>query len=140
MTVEVKLYVSTLGDHMPEFSYDPNLKLRIIVDESLNPGQQIAQSLHAAIEYIYKYPEDSLDWHHYSNSVIILSTSIDNINALIQRCILKKIDYSCFHEPGLDNRLTAICIEPCAESRVLTSNLRLALKDYQGKVNNGNIA
>jgi hypothetical protein len=125
---------------MPEFSHDPNLKLRIIVDESLSPGQQIAQSLHAAIEYIYQHPEDSLFWHNYSNSVIILSTNIDNINALIQKCALEKIDYSCFHEPGLDNRLTAICIEPCIESRRLTSNFRLALKDYQGKVNNGNIA
>jgi hypothetical protein len=114
-----------VADH----SYDPNWKLRIVVDETLAPGQQVAQALHAAIEFLFEHPELSTVWHNLSNSVVAMNCSSEELHALISRCEQKEAQYSVFREPDMDHRLTAVCIEPTRTGKKLTSNYKLAMRD-----------
>ena len=108
---------------MSEHSHDRDWKLRIIVDAHLSTGQQVAQSLHAAIEFTQEHPQKTRHWHRVSNSIICMASQ--DIEAFHRKCLEKGIIHSCFYEPDMDNRLTAIALEPTAESRKLTSSLPL---------------
>jgi len=112
-----------------EHSYDPNWKLRIVVDQTLKPGQQIAQALHAAIEFLFVYPEQSNTWHCLSNSVVVMNCEPEELPKLLDRCKKKNVQYSTFMEPDMDNRLTAVCIEPTRTGKKCTSNYKLAMRD-----------
>lgn len=111
---------------MAEFSYHRDHKLRIVVAADLSPGQQLAQSVHAAIEYQHEHKNSAINWHNVSNSVVCMCC--DDLEALLTRADAKGISYSVFREPDMDNRLTAVAFEPTAGSRKLTSNLKLALR------------
>jgi hypothetical protein len=113
---------------MPDYSQDRNFKLRILVDNSLTPGQQIAQSIHAAIEYQHQHFTSAVDWYNNSNSVVILACSQKDLKEIITKCIDKRIAFSYFKEPDLDNMLTAVCLEPTSESRKITASFPLAGK------------
>lgn len=108
---------------MGEHSHHRDWKLRIIVDSTLTIGQQVAQSLHAAIEFSQEHPEKTREWHERSNSVIALRT--DDLESFLSECRAKSIVHSCFYEPDMGNRLTAIAIEPTQESRRMTASLPL---------------
>lgn len=115
---------------MPELSNDRNWKLRIVVAADLNPGQKLAQAIHAAIEFTQQHPRLTANWHQVSNSVVILETK--DLEAFREKLFFDcrpDIVHSCFYEPDLDNKLTAIALEPTEETRKLTSSLRLALRD-----------
>ena len=114
---------------MAEHSYDQNWKLRVVVDQTLAPGQQVAQALHAAIEFLYKYPELSSIWHTLSNSVVVMNCAPQEFSKLLSRCEKKGARYACFKEPDMDNRLTAVCVEPTRTGKKCTSNYRLAMRD-----------
>ena len=46
----------------------------------------------------------------------------------LEKATRKGILFSVFHEPDMDNRLTAVALEPNAESRKLTGSFPLALR------------
>lgn len=113
---------------MSEFSYDRDYKLRVIVDRDLFPGQQIAQALHAITEFIFEYPEIASQWHILSNSIVVMSASSSDISKLVEKCS-DQVSYSIFREPDMNNKLTAICLEPTKIARRLTANFPLALRE-----------
>ncbi len=113
---------------MAKHSYDPNWKLRVVVDESLPAGAVCAQALHAAIEFVLDHRELTSEWYELSNSVVILTASADQLQKLQDRCKTRELQYSLFEEPDLDDQLTAICVEPTREGKRVTSNYRLALR------------
>jgi hypothetical protein len=113
---------------MSEFSYDPNWKLRVVVDGTLQPGEQLAQALHAAIEFANDHPSVQARWHALSNSVVVMSATTEQLHQLLDRCQDRELQHSVFVEPDMDDRLTAVCVEPTREGKRVTSNYPLALK------------
>lgn len=112
---------------MAEHSYDRDWKLRTIVTSDLQPGQKLAQAMHAAIEFTQDYPEITSVWHSLSNSVVILEHP--DLTSFLEKLTETNINYSCFYEPDLDDKLTAITLEPTEASRKLTASLKLALRN-----------
>lgn len=111
---------------MAEYSYDRDWKLRVIVAEDLSCGQKIAQAMHAAIEFTQRYPELTANWYHKSNSVVILEYhDLTEFKSLLTN---KQVIHCEFYEPDMNNRLTALALEPTAISRELTARLKLAGK------------
>ena len=114
---------------MAEHSYDQNWKLRVVVDETLAPGQQVAQALHAAIEFLFRYPELSSCWHTLSNSVVVMNCTAEELPRLLSRCKKKGARTASFSEPDMNYRLTAVCVEPTRTGKKCTSNYKLAMRD-----------
>lgn len=109
-----------------------NPKLTIITRKDLKPGYQLVQSVHAAIEFIFQYPEESLTWHFKSNHLACLSVNNEScLLELIEKLKISNIKYSIFKEPDIDNEITAIAIEPNEKLKKLCSNLPLALKEIK---------
>ena len=105
-------------------------KLVIITRRDLTAGQQAVQAAHAAIDFIFQYPNKASPWHSISNYVVILSVeNEEELKNFITKCEYKLLDHTVFREPDLDNEITAIAIEPCRDTQKLTSNLPLLFKN-----------
>lgn len=89
-------------------------------------GYQAVQAAHAAIEFQYEHLEIAKKWNKDSKYLIFLTVENElELNELIQKAKILKIKYTKFHEPDINNELTAIAFEPCLETKRLTSNLPL---------------
>lgn len=100
------------------------------------PGSQAVQASHAAIEFVFEHPTIAKDWHKISKYLVFLSVNnLDELSKLSEKLKSKGIKVSSFHEPDLNNALTAIALEPCDLARRHTSNIPLMLKEKQIKTN-----
>ena len=107
-----------------------NDKLYVITRRDLEPGYQAVQSIHAAIQFKFEYPELSKDWYEQSNYLGLLSvTNEQELLQLIEQAATHSIHCSIFREPDIDNQITAIALAPGPKSKKLCSRLPLALKD-----------
>lgn len=98
---------------------DPH-KLYVVVSSALTSGLKAAQAVHAAIAFWAEHPTIAKPWYSESNNIVVLQH--DDVGALADT--LNDHTMSRFHEPDLDGKLTAICVEPAAWRRL--SQLRLA--------------
>lgn len=108
-----------------------NEKLRIVTVRDIHPGAQLAQSAHAMSQFAVEYPVQFKDW--YENSQYVACLSIENeesLLALAEKLRERGIAVSVFREPDYNHKATSIAIEACEQARRLTSNLRLAQKEY----------
>ena len=106
-------------------------KLIVITRRDLSPGQQSIQAAHAAIEFQHEHPEIANNWNTYSKYLVFLSVeNEEELKQLIQKFINYDLQHVVFIEPDIDNQITAVCVEPSILSRKLTSNLPLALKEF----------
>lgn len=97
----------------------------------MTPGYQLIQSVHAAIEFVYEFPNEAKHWKQISNSLAGLSTKNEQeLQDLIVKLQKRNIKFSVFREPDIQNQITAIAIEPTQEARKLCRYLPLALKHY----------
>lgn len=79
-------------------------------------------------QFSHQYPDIDRCWFDNSNYIALLSVSNEEeMHKLIEKAITKDIRLSIFREPDLDNRITAIALEPSDKSRRLCSCLKLAL-------------
>jgi peptidyl-tRNA hydrolase len=106
--------------------------LFVVTREDINPGYQAVQSGHALVEFMYEHPEQSTNWYNISKYLVFLTVKnqkelIELSNKLSWRGVL----FSEFHEPDLNNELTAIAIEPSSKSCKLVSSMPLLLKGYE---------
>lgn len=109
-------------------------KLYIVTRQDLAPGDILAQSCHAVAEFGREYPDVFLEWQDVSNYIAVLECKDEKeLLSLIDRADKKRIRFSVFFEPDLDNEITAIALEPGLESKKLCSSLRLALKPKKPK-------
>ena len=101
-----------------------------MVRKDLKPGEQLAQSVHAAFRFASDYPHLTNRWLDNSEYICILEieneTELYNLWKMSEQ---KSIPGACFIEPDYDNSLTAIALAPGLESKKLCSNLKLALKE-----------
>ncbi len=97
-------------------------KLYVMVDSGLSSGLKMAQACHALRLFGDEHSEIELEWYKGSSNIVVLEH--DEVGEVARE--LESLGYlvSRFHEPDLDNLLTAICVEPKAW-RCL-SNIRLA--------------
>jgi hypothetical protein len=98
------------------------VKLYIVVRDSLKPGLAAAQAIHAAFLFGEQYPHLKDYWYKEHNNIVVLQN--DDVAALAVRLEEAGFRLSRFHEPDLDNQLTAICVEP--EAWRMLSSVKLA--------------
>lgn len=96
-------------------------KLYIIVLKSLSTGLKAAQACHALHAFTQTYPDITRAWEADNNIVVL-----EHDDLLTTAEMLEGLGHSLvrFHEPDMDDALTAICVEPAAKKRL--SGLRLA--------------
>jgi hypothetical protein len=98
------------------------MKMYVIVKKTLTAGLKCAQAIHAFRAFCGEYPHIDEYWYKESNNIVVLQD--DDIETMADK--LEELGYrlSRFHEPDLDNQLTAICVEPNAWKHL--SNVPLA--------------
>lgn len=104
-------------------SLDFELRMYFFVPYNLSPIQQAIQAGHAALEYAWKY-KDSLYFRNFVTNWktwIILNGGTTNekrdlngickgtLDQIGDQLIEKNIQFSFFHEPDLNESLTALC-------------------------------
>jgi len=95
----------------------------------LSIGQQAVQSTHAAIDFIFHHPDEAGAWHKTSNTLVSLIETNEK-SLLSLSCDIKRTGVSVteFREPWMNDQVTAIAFVSNEETRKLTKNLPLALK------------
>jgi len=84
--------------------------------------------MHAAIEFIFQYPDISKEWHLISDYLALLSVDSEkDLLSLIEKAKNFDIKYSVFREPDIENQITAIALEPGNKTKSLCKKLPLAL-------------
>lgn len=102
----------------------------VVTRRDLSPGLQATQAAHAALKFSVQYPDLTRRWEEDSNFLIILSVEDETaLLRLVEKAESQGIRCIRFHEPDLDNEMTAIALEPSEASQRLCSSLPLALRD-----------
>jgi peptidyl-tRNA hydrolase len=95
----------------------------------LLPGQQAVQSMHAAIDFCFQHPEAAKEWQTNSNYLAVLSVANESeLHKLVSKLEQREHVFTTFHEPDLNNELTAVAINYRDDLRKLTGGLPLMLK------------
>ena len=104
-------------------------KLFLITRQDLAQGPRAVQMAHALREFVARYPAIDAEWYRTSNTLALLEVSSEpDLAKLAQRAERRGVPVARFHEPDLDNALTAIAIAPSGKSlcRVLPLALSAA--------------
>jgi peptidyl-tRNA hydrolase len=105
-------------------------KLYIIVRNDLRPGQQMAQSLHAAFHFYHDHSQIAKNWIEASDFICSLQVpNEDELYYLIRRAELDEIPITIYRESDLDDTITAIALAPGERTRRLCMGLKLAMRD-----------
>lgn len=95
---------------------------------------QLAQSLHAAIDFGLEHPALHRQWHRDSNYICDLSVkNEEELRLLSGKANDLGIKLTTFREPDLNHEVTAIALAPSEGARCLCSSLPLALRQLQGE-------
>jgi peptidyl-tRNA hydrolase len=95
-----------------------------VLDQTLKPGQQIAQCAHAIADFSKEHPEIFREWHEQSNYICCLVA--EDLRELAWRCREQDINCTLIHEPDYDDQLTAIAIEPTQLAKKIVRPYKLA--------------
>jgi len=101
-------------------------KLYIVLRSDLKPGLQLAQCAHAMRAFTHAHPDLDAAWFAGSNNLAVLAVPDEPaLVALGERAAALGLRTAAFHEPDLEDSVTAISLEPGA--RRLVCRLPLAL-------------
>jgi len=85
------------------------LKLFIVVRADLDTGLQLAQAVHAAVQWVIEDPDLSSIWHEKSNNVVVKHVSNeDSLLKLAAAGKTKGCAVEAFKEPDLNGATTAV--------------------------------
>lgn len=105
------------------------MKLYVVVRNDLQPGSQIAQSLHAYREFIEHYRENEERWYSTSNVIVILQCkNEEELKQIMLQASENNLKYKEFREPDMNNEITACTFEPCTKTQEMLQHLHTALK------------
>ena len=94
-------------------------KLFIVTRKDLEPGDLLAQTAHAVAEFAKEHRALFERWHDVSNTIIVKVADDElELKKLLHRAIDRDIRFSRFHEPDMDDALTALAFEPAGSSLV----------------------
>lgn len=99
-------------------------RLYIVGRADLAPGLRAAQAGHAIAAFALEHPHLAQQW---GNSYLIL-LEVEDLRSLLRLSVHTRIaglTTSTWHEPDLDDQLTAIAIAPSAASKALCAGLPL---------------
>jgi len=101
-------------------------KLYFIVRSDLGTGLAFAQLIHAFRQFTEEHSEIEKEWFRRSNYIAVLSVEThDDLHAFLKDVHTNDVTHSLFHEPDLNNELTAIVLEPSEKSKKLCKKLPL---------------
>jgi hypothetical protein len=103
--------------------------LYVITCRDLPSGPQAVQSTHAALNFSMEHPEVTQKWFKVSNYLEL--RSVDDEQALLnlaQKADQHGLRFSIFREPDLNDRATAIAIEPSDKTRKICKDLPRTLQ------------
>lgn len=101
----------------------------MITRKDLEPGDQLAQSLHAGIDFQHEWPDTAKQWKVESNSIVSLCTTDEqSLFKLAETFKTKGWIFNEFREPDMDDQLTSLCIYGSPEVRRFLSYLPLTFK------------
>lgn len=100
--------------------------------DDLPSAVQACQGIHAALDFAVTHPGLTADWHDESNTIVFL-TARDELTLGWLCDDIETVGHTVvrFHEPDLNNELTAAAFEPSAAR--LVSHLPLALRETEGR-------
>lgn len=103
-------------------------RLYIIGRADLAPGLRAAQAGHAAFAFALEHPHLTKRW---GNSYLILLEAEDlrSLQRFLAHTKLAGLTTSEWHEPDLDDQLTAVAIAPSEASKILCSEYPLMLHE-----------
>lgn len=85
------------------------LKLFIVVRSDLDPGLQMAQAIHAAVQWVIEDPDISAIWHEKSNNVVVKHVPDEAaLLDLIEQGAARGCVIEAFKEPDLAGATTAV--------------------------------
>ena len=87
------------------------MKLYLVVLRSMSAGLKAAQACHALHAFTSAYPEVVRIWEQENNIVVLDDRDPETTVGDLER---RGFAVARFHEPDLDNVLTAFCAEPAA--------------------------
>lgn len=109
-------------------------RLVTVIRQDLEPGYQIAQSIHSAVEYALNYTGQMAEWNFDSNYVLVLGTDNEStLEQFVLKLDLITPDYRVFYEPDIDQE-TSVTFLSSDETDLLTQNMPLA-GEVSGKIN-----
>jgi len=101
-------------------------KLHIVVRADLPYRSPCAQVAHALTEFSVSYPKDFRDWYEASNVIVVHQVgTLFELGKLRERADFESVRYAAFHEPDLNDELTAVAFEPSENARLFLKNLSL---------------
>ncbi len=81
---------------------EQNSKLYLLINNSLSVGLTVAQAVHGGVQWV-------LDNHPHQtwNNGTLVCLACPNIDEWKQKLEFLNVNFSTFHEPDIDNQLTA---------------------------------
>ncbi len=104
-------------------------KLYVITRHDMPVAFQAVQSIHAAVDLVFKHHIELKNWHDLSNTIVLLS--VKNEKALVKlskKLKTSKIKHTIFTEPDIGDQITALALEPSDEAMAFCKELPTALK------------
>ena len=105
----------------------PIARVTIVTRRDLSPGQQAVQSAHAFHQFLAAKYREKREVDDSCTLVFLTVQDEGSLGVLTKRAADVAIDVATFHEPDLDNALTAIALGHGA--RNITKGLPLALSE-----------
>lgn len=103
-------------------------KLYVIARADLLPGVLLAQATHAALAFALQFPGLTAQWAERSENLVILAVPDEPaLGHLLRRASELSIQSTPYHEPAMDNALTACAF--AGEIGKIVSSLPLALRE-----------
>lgn len=97
----------------------------------LSVGAQLAQTAHAATEYVATHPEEAASWRSTSNSLVVVTAPDESaLSELIRKAKKFGVEPTVFRESDYDDQITSIALPVGRSSRRLCSNLPLGGRDF----------
>lgn len=105
------------------------MKLYVAVRGDLAPGQQLAQSVHAAFEFAVDHPTLTEVWRRHSNYLVVVAVPDEAaLLDLANRAAAADLRHTVVREPDCGNEVTAVVLEPGKAASKLCSTYPLALR------------
>lgn len=107
----------------------------IVVRRDLSPGLQLAQAVHASVQFSQEWPDLVGPWFRESNYLVVVSVeNEDALKDLADYALDQEIHYSIVEEPDLGDSWTAVALQPGETARLLCAHMELALRNAEEPV------
>lgn len=102
----------------------------MVTRKDLTEGQRAVQSAHAAINFTFEHPDRAGPWWKDSNYLVLLEVeNEDKLKDLIYKLNELNLRHAIFKEPDLDNKITAVAIEPSELTQKIVKKIPLLFKE-----------